>query len=182
MDVLRRRLALALCLLGLAAGVAACGDEEPGVDAPAREGLALGLDGIDYNVFITRQLNPSIPPDDTYYTGAEPDPDETLYGVFVQACNNSDQSRETAEDFKVVDNQGNEFEPEQADAGEVIAYEPRELAPEECIPEAGSLAQLGPEAASMLLFRLPVAVTENRPLELEIEGEGDEHLTFELDL
>jgi uncharacterized protein YndB with AHSA1/START domain len=182
MDVLRRRLALALCLLGLAAAVAACGEEEPGFDEPAREGLAIGLDGIDYNVFITRQLNPAIPPDDTYYAGGEPDPDETLYGVFIQACNNSDRPRETAEDFRVVDNQGNEFEPEQENAGEVIAYEPRELEPEECIPEAGSLAQLGPEAASMLLFRLPVEVTENRPLELEIEGEGDEHLTFELDL
>jgi hypothetical protein len=64
----------------------------------------------------------------------------------------------------------------------VIAYEPGELDPEECIPEAGSLAQLGPEAASMLLFRLPLEITENRPLELEIEGEGDEHLTFELDI
>jgi hypothetical protein len=183
MDVLRRRLALALCLLGLAAGAAACGEEERyGVGDPAREGLALPLDGIDYNVFITRQLNPAIPPDDTYYTGPEVDPDETLYGVFLQACNNSDQTRDTAEEFKVVDNQGNEFEPEQADVGDVIAYEPSQLAPEECIPEAGSLAQLGPEAASMLLFRLPIEVTENRPLELEIEGEGDEHLAVELDL
>jgi hypothetical protein len=181
MDVPLRRLALAACLLGLSVGVAACGDE-PGVDEPAREGLALDLDGVDYNVFITRQLNPEIPPDDTYYTGPEPAPDETLYGVFIQACNNSDEPRETADSFTVVDNQGNEFEPEQLDAGEVIAYEPAELDPEECIPEAGSLAQLGPQAASMLLFRLPLEITENRPLELEIEGEGQEHLTFELDL
>jgi hypothetical protein len=182
MDVLLRRLALAGCVLGLLAGVAACGEDEPGVDEPAREGLALDLDGVDYNVFITRQLNPEIPPDDTYYTGPEVPPDETLYGVFVQACNHSDEPRETADTFVVVDNQGNEFEPEQVDAGSVIAYEPGELDPEECIPEAGSLAQLGPEAASMLLFRLPLEVTENRPLELEIEGEGDEMLTFELDL
>jgi hypothetical protein len=182
MDVLLRRLALVACVLGLSLGLAACGDEEPGVDEPAREGLALPLDGIDYNVFITRQLNPEIPPDDTYYTGPEPPPDETLFGVFVQTCNNSDERRGTAEDFKVVDNQGNEFEPEQEQAGSDIAYEARELEPEECIPEAGSLAQLGPQAASMLLFRLPLQATENRPLELEIEGEGDEKLTFELDL
>jgi hypothetical protein len=182
MDVLLRRLALVACVLGLAVGAAACGDEEPGVDEPAREGLALPLDGVDYNVFITRQLNPAIPPDNTYYTGPEPSPDETLYGVFVQTCNNSDERRGTAEDFKVVDNQGNEFEPEQVDAGSVIAYEPRELDPKECIPEAGSLAQLGPQAASMLLFRIPLQATENRPLELEIEGEGDETLTFELDI
>ena len=42
--------------------------------------------------------------------------------------------------------------------------------PNECIPEAGSVAQLGPTAGSMLLFRLPLENTENRPLELEIEG------------
>jgi hypothetical protein len=182
MDVALRRLALAACVLGLSVGVAACGDDEPGVDEPAREGLALDLDGVDYNVFITRQLNPEIPPDDTYYTGPEPARDETLFGVFIQACNNSDEARQTTNSFTVVDNQGNEFEPEQLDAGEVIAYEPGELDPKECIPEAGSVAQLGPEAASMLLFRLPLEVTENRPLELEIEGEGEEHLTFELDI
>ena len=56
------------------------------------------------------------------------------------------------------------------------------LHPDECIPEAGSVAQLGPTAGSMLLFKLPLENTENRPLELEIEGEGDEALTFELDI
>jgi hypothetical protein len=40
----------------------------------------------------------------------------------------------------------------------------------------------------MLLFRLPLDLTENRPLELEIEGPADaleakrKRLTFELDL
>jgi hypothetical protein len=182
MDALLRRLAMVACVLGLSVGVAACGEDEPGVDEPAREGLALDLDGVDYNVFITRQLNPEIPPDDTYYTGPEPAPDETLYGVFIQACNNSDERRATVDSFKVVDSQGNEFEPEQVEAGSVIAYEAGELDPKECIPEAGSLAQLGPEAASMLLFKLPLRITENRPLELEIEGEAEEKLTFELDL
>jgi hypothetical protein len=182
MDAPFRRLALAACLLGLSVGVAACGDEEPGVDEPAREGLALELDGVDYNVFITRQLNPEIAPDNTYYTGPEPAPDETLYGVFIQVCNNSDDSRQSAEDFKVVDNQGNEFEPEELEPDNAFAYQPKELLPKECTPEAGSVAQLGPTAGSMLLFKLPLQTTENRPLELEIEGEGDEHLTFELDL
>ena len=34
----------------------------------------------------------------------------------------------------------------------------------------------------MLLFRLPLANTEYRPLELEIRGEGDSHLTYTLDI
>ena len=37
-----------------------------------------------------------------------------------------------------------------------FAYHARELEPDECIPEAGSVAQLGPAAASLLLFKLPL--------------------------
>ena len=179
-----RPLTLFACLAALAVGVAACGDEEPGVTEPAREGLALPLGGVDYNVFITRQLNPAIPPDDAYVEAA---PSRRR----ARRCTGSScrpatrpatSSRGTVEEFKVVDNQGNEFEPEELSEDNRFAYHARELEPKECIPEAGSVAQLGPTAGTMLLFRLPLQTTENRPLELEIEGEGDEHLTFELDI
>jgi hypothetical protein len=178
-----RRLTLAACLLAVAAalGLAACGDEEPGVDEPAREGLALELDGVTYNVFITRQLNPRVPPDGAYVTD-DPPPGETLYGVFMQACNHSDEAHETVSDFVVKDSQENEFEPEELPTDNAFAYSPRTLDPDECIPEAGSVAQLGPSAGSMLLFQLPLENTENRPLELEMEAESGESLTFELDI
>lgn len=178
-----RRLTFAACVLAVAAplGLAACGDEEPGVDEPAREGLALELDGITYNVFITRQLNPRVPPDGAYVTDDAP-AGETLYGVFIQVCNHSDEAHETVSDFLVKDNQENEFEPEELPADNAFAYSPRTLDPDECIPEAGSVAQLGPTAGSMLLFQLPLQTTENRPLELEMEGESGETLTFELDI
>ena len=178
-----RRLTVAACVLAVAGplGLAACGDEHPGVDEPAREGLALELDGITYNVFITRQLNPRVPPDGAYVTDDAP-PGETLYGVFIQVCNHSDEAHETVSDFLVKDNQENEFEPEELPADNAFAYAPRTLNPDECIPEAGSVAQLGPTAGSMLLFQLPLETTENRPLELEMEGESGETLTFELDI
>ena len=177
------RLVAFACLAVLALGASACGDEEPGVDEPAREGLALELDGVDYNVFITRQLNPAIPPDDAYVEAAEPEPTDTLYGIFLQTCNTSDEPQGTAEEFMIVDAQGNEFEPDELPLNNRFAYHPRELLPQECIPEAGSVAQLGPTAGSMLLFTLPLENTEYRPLELEINGGGDEGgLTFELDI
>jgi hypothetical protein len=178
-----RRLTLAACILAVAAplGLAACGDEEPGVDEPAREGLALELDGITYNVFITRQLNPRVPPDDAYVTDEAP-AGETLYGVFIQVCNHSNEAHQTVENFIVKDNQGNEFEPEELPEDNHFAYSPRTLDPDECIPEAGSVAQLGPSAGTMLLFQFPLENTENRPLELELEGESGEGLTFELDI
>lgn len=182
--LLARRLTALACLAVLALGAAACGDKEPGVDEPAREGLALPLDGVDYNVFITRQLNPAVPADDAFFQGPEPEPGETLYGIFLQACNNSDDARETTDSFKVVDNQGNEFEPEEISAEQenTFVYAARELDPKECIPESGSVAQLGPTGGALLVFKFPLQTVENRPLELEIEGEGDEKLTFELDI
>jgi hypothetical protein len=176
------RMTLLACLVALCAGAAGCGDEEPGVDEPAREGLALPLGGVDYNVFITRQLNPEEPPDDAFFEGQEPAPDETLYGVFLQACNNSEDPRETVDDFTIVDNQGNEFEPEELPEENKFAYVAKELEPKECIPEVGGVAQQGTTGGAMLLFRLPLENTENRPLELELRGEGEEHLTFELDI
>lgn len=180
-----RRLLVLLCLALAAATVAACGeaDVKQGVDEPAREGLALPLDGIDYNVFISRQLNPRIPADSAYVApGTEAKRGETLFGVFLQACNREGGTHPTADRFKIVDNQGNEFEPEPLPEDNQFAYHPQELEKDECIPELGSVAQLGPTAGSMLLFRLPLANTEYRPLELEIEGPGGNHLTYTLDV
>jgi hypothetical protein len=179
-----RRLLMFLCLAALSGGAAACGnsDVELGVDEPAPEGLALELGDIDYNVFITRQLNPKVTPDKAYFEGPEAAPGDTLYGVFIQVCNHSSDTHQTADDFKIKDNQGNEFEPEELPEDNAFAYHAVELAPDECLPEAGSVAQLGPTAGTMLLFRLPLANTEYRPLELEVQGEGEEHLTFELDI
>jgi hypothetical protein len=174
-----RRLTLAACVLAL--GAAGCGDEEPGVDEPAREGLALELEGVEYNVFITRQLNPRVAPDGAYVTDAAPR-GEALYGIFIQVCNHSDEPRETVSEFVLHDNQDNRFEPEELPEDNAFAYTPGTLDPDECMPEAGSVAQLGPSAGSMILFQLPLENTENRPLELELEGESGETLTFELDI
>jgi hypothetical protein len=178
-----RRVLTLLCAAALAAGAAACGnaDEHPGFDLPAREGLAVELDGVEYNVFITRQLNPRVAPDNAYVEeGEDAEEGETLYGVFLQVCNRSDDSHETVDEFKIVDTQGNEFEPEELPEDNQFAYQARELLPHECIPEVGSVAQLGPTAGAMLLFRLPLDNTEYRPLELEVEG--SETVTFELDI
>jgi hypothetical protein len=177
------RLPVVACLLALAAplALAACGEEHPGIDEPAREGLAVEMQGIDYNVFITRQLNPRVPPDMAYVT-EEPPAGETLYGVFIEVCNTSDETHESASEFLVKDNQENTFEPEALPEDNAFAYSPQTLDPDECIPEAGSVAQLGPTEGAMLLFQLPLENTENRPLELEIEGEDGETLTYELDI
>jgi hypothetical protein len=183
--VMPRRLLMLLCVAVLGLVPAACGnkDTKQGVDEAAREGLALEMEGIDYNVFITRELNPRITPDKSYVeAGTAPDATHSLYGVFIQTCNRSGDSHQTADKFTIVDNQGNKFEPESLPDDNDFAYHAKVLAPNECIPESGSVAQLGPTAGSMILFRLPLANTEYRPLELEIEGPGGGHLTYTLDI
>jgi hypothetical protein len=182
-----RRVSLLLCLLAVAAPLVlgACGEEHPGVHEPAREGLALELDGVDYNVFITRQLNPEIQPDVAYYSGDPAPKGMLLYGVFLQTCNATGEAHQSASEFEVHDNQGNVFEPVELEPGNQFAYEPKMIADKECDPAPGSVAQLGPTDASLLLFEIPVEQAENRPLELEIanpEGGEPEHISFELDL
>jgi hypothetical protein len=176
----------AACALLLA--LAGCGSSGQGTEEPAREGLSLGLAGIDYNVFITRELNPQIPPDSGYYKGPLAKKGEALYGIFLQACNNGKHALPTASAFTVTDNQGNEFHPTPLPADNDFAYQPTRLLAHECEPEAGSVAQLGPTAGSMLLFKLPISNTDNRPLELEIQAPASiphpkpEKLTFTLDI
>jgi hypothetical protein len=181
-----RRLIVALCALLTALAVAGCGnDKEPGIDEPAREGLAIEMGGVHYNVFITRQLNPEIQPDEAYYAGPPAPPGELLYGVFLEACNVSKEPQQTARLFTVTDNQGERFLPIPLPADNQFAYHPKRLDPEECIPEAGSVAQLGPTEGAMLLFRFSVEKAENRPMELKIQnpsGGDPERITFELDL
>jgi hypothetical protein len=179
------------CLLVLLAAIilSACGEhKEPGVDEPAREGLAIDVGGVDYNVYLTRELNLKIPPDKAYYNGKPAKKGHALYGIFIRTCNEGTEPVTSAKNFTVEDNQGNEFEPIEVDEDNAFAYKPRRLGEGDCIPEDGSVAQLGPTAASMLIFDFPLQNTENRPLELHIEGPYDfakgkrESKTVELDL
>jgi hypothetical protein len=63
----------------------------------------------------------------------------------------------------------------------VFAYRARPLEKGDCIPASGSAASTAPTSGALLVFRLPVAATENRPLELSISV-GGETRKFELDI
>ncbi len=166
-----KRTAVCLLALACAAALSACGKwVEAGVDEPAREGLAIEVGGVAYNVFLTRQLNPSITPDQAYYNGKPPGKGRVLYGVFLEACNEGSEARMATDDFHVEDNRGNEFEPLELEEDNPFAYQPRMLAKGDCIPADGSVAQQGATGGSMLLFEFPLETTENRPLELDIRS------------
>ena len=170
------------CTLGVAGvalllGAAACGEAGddrafvPG-DA-AREGIAAELDGIDYEVFVTRQLNTFDPEDEQYFRGPPAPPGSAYYGVFLRACALDDLERpvHTSTAIKVVDIRGKEYRPLPLDPDNAFAYRRESLGKGECFPNSASASSYGPTGGAMLLFRIPVTQTENRPFELEIEGE-----------
>jgi hypothetical protein len=171
----RRRLhlltlaALALVCISVFAG---CGkvSNKPGEEV--REGLSTPLQGLRYTVFLTRLLNLKDVEDRGYLPNTkEAPPGHGLYGIFLQACNESTSRAATAANgFYVEDAQGNRFDPVALPKTNPFAYQGGRVPAQNCEPRRGSLAQLAPVTGAMLLFELPSAATENRPLKLHIEN------------
>ena len=155
-------------------GVWACGeagDERAFVPGEAaREGIAADLEGIDYEVFITRELNVFDPEDQQYYEGPPAPPGTAYYGVFLRACALEDVEHpvRTSTDVSVVDIREKLYRPLPLEPDNDWAYRGEILDPGECLPNQASATSYGPTGGAMLLFRIPHRNTENRPFVLEI--------------
>ena len=169
---LRRRTSAALAASLLAALVVLTGCENTRENDAGREGLPEEIGHIEYNVYITRELNPKDIEDSGYYTGPEAPPGFALYGVFLQACNPNEDAKAphwlASGKFEIEDTQGNRFEPVALPASNIWAYKPRPLKQNACIPKEGTLPAAGPTNGSLLVFKLPLQSLENRPLNLII--------------
>ena len=186
MSLRRSTSAALMCVLALAGAlVSGCG-ENPRENKASREGLPERVGGIDYNVYITRELNLRDVEDSGYYKGPEAPPGFALYGVFLTACNPAESATSPnvppATDFTVIDTQGNRFRPLSLPAGNIWAYHARPLKHSACIPRAGSLPSSGPTNGAMLLFKIPVPALENRPFDLYIQAPSGETKKIELDI
>ncbi len=201
-----RAAALLLTLLALGALASGCGgDEERGTsddegtqvtgggeqqgEGAFREGLFEEHEGLEYKVFLTRQLNHQDPEDAAYVKGIQPPPPGHIdYAVFVQVCNMSAEAHPAVATMTMVDTLGNDFRPLELPDYNVFAYEPAVLQPEDCIPNPVSIPAVAPAGGSLLIYRVPLETTENRPLRLLVGGatEPAAHhpgpLTFELDI
>jgi hypothetical protein len=170
MKLHRPRIAVIACLL--AGLVALTGCENTREKDAGREGLPEEVGHIEYNVYITRELNLHDVEDSGYYNGPEAPPGFALYGVFLQACNPSTEVKDphwaAASDFEIEDTQGNKFKPLPLPADNTWAYRGKPLKQGACIPAKGSLTASGPTNGSLLIFKLPLQTLENRPLDLHI--------------
>ena len=182
-----RRLSLILVVL-VALVAAGCGDKQK-IVTNAAEGSTVQLGGLDYQVQLSRYLNPHDPEDSQYLMGLpegtakNPPGSEIWFGVWMRVKNGSDVKMTPTSDFKITDTEGNTFEPVPLDpAVNVFTYNPQPLLHAQVLPTPDTAAASGPIQGSLILFRLPTSDLQNRPLLLHISHGNDEESVVSLDL
>lgn len=166
-------LALAVVLAVAAVGAGGCG-YSPG--KTGEEGTPIDLGSMQFNVQLTRFLNPSDSEDKQYLAGQKlpPPSDKAYLAVFMTMKNQggSPTTVPTTAQMTVTDTTGAAYQsipsstPFAAPLGTPLAAGGE-------IPAPDSPAASGPAQGSVVLFLVPQAITENRPLELEIQHQGE---------
>jgi hypothetical protein len=182
------RVLLVLALVSLVA--VGCGRGE-GVQTTAEtEGLYLEINGLKYQVELSRYLNPTDVEDREYFVGMpETTPpaadDETWFGVWVRVENTSeDEARPSATRWEIHDTQENIYRPIPIDPdANPFVYEPVDVPPKTVIPLSSTAAGQGPIQGLLLLFKIKTDSLQNRPLELKFSNGGSsQEGTYDLDV
>ena len=185
---MRRSFAL-LSALVAALALSACGHKEDEVLHGINEGSYLDLGELKYQVQISRILNPNSIEDRAYLVGLDEAArdlkvGEQWFGVFMRVQNETDRPQPAATDYRIVDTQETVFRPIVLAEDNVFAYRGGNVAPHNVLPQPDSPAEQGSIQGSLLLFKMPNANLENRPLELAIRNPAvtDEVATVDLDI
>jgi hypothetical protein len=166
-------LALAFALAIAVLGVAGCGND---LGKEADEGVPIQLGNLNFNVQETRFLNSSQPDDKEYLAGQQlPTPAGKSYlGVFLTIKNEGNDAVRVPTDaqMSIVDTTGADYQsiPSHTDFAAPLGST---LASGGEIPGAGTAAANGPTQGAIVLFLLDEGVSENRPLKLEIDTQGE---------
>ena len=167
-----RRL-VTLMLVALAAvALGACGNKEDVTLHGDTEGIYIDVGGLKYQVQISRLLNPTDREDSGYLidlpASQQLGADENWFAVFIRVENDSDKAERATDGYSISDTQGNVYRPIAMGPKNVFAYRPAVLQPKDVLPLPSSPAAENTIQGSMLLFKIPVANFQNRPLVLEI--------------
>jgi hypothetical protein len=161
------RTALSIALVALAAG---CGSESTATVADT-EGLYLDINGLKYQIEMSRYMNQNDTEDKQYLIGLPPNTSE-------------DETRPAANQWEIHDTLENVYRPIAVDADvNPFVYKAVDVPPKTVLPLASSAAGEGPIQGSLLLFKLKLESLQNRPLELKFSnGGGSTEGTYDLDL
>jgi len=184
---MRRLVVLAVALLALA-GVG-CGSDENKTVAET-EGLYLDINGLKYQIEMSRYMNANDVEDAEYLVGLPegtepPNKDETWFGVWVRVENDGDEPLPAADNWEIVDTQENVFKPIEIDTDiNPFAFQKGvDVPPATVVPLSSSAAGQGPIQGSLLLFKVTNDSLQNRPLELKFSNGGGSTVgTYDLDV
>jgi hypothetical protein len=174
-----RPIVAALLALAAAAALSACGNRHDVKTHGETEGAYLDVGPLQYQVQMSRQLNPKDTEDKAYFVGV-PDPEgqvnpqETWFAVFVKVWNRTERTHRAAPHFEVEDTEGTHYEPIEVEPANVFAYRPGLIPPSGTLPPRDSIANQSPIGGAMLLYKLPLDALANRPLDLVIRSEKPE--------
>ena len=180
------RIDLSTALVLLAAG---CGSSSTATVAET-EGLYLDINGLKYQIELSRYMNANDVEDSEYLVGLpegteQPNADETWFGVWVRVQNESGETLPAADTWEIIDTQENVFKPIELDTDiNPFAFEKGVDVPAGAIlPLSSSAAGQGPIQGSLLLFKVKNDSLQNRPLELKFSNGGGSTIgTYDLDV
>jgi hypothetical protein len=179
-----RRLLLPILVATATTGLTACGDD--GVQKVAEsEGTYVTIGSVQYQVQISRQLNPTDVEDRDYLAGVaaadkELKPDQVWFGIFIRAKNKTNVPLNTADEFTLADTVGDKFH--RIEAENIVDYKPTILGPGDVFPHSNEVSSYGPTQGKLLLFKLTNETLDNRPLEMEIVSPDGDHGSVRIDV
>jgi hypothetical protein len=171
----RRAIVVALSL-ALLASLSACGNKQNKTLKAETEGIYLDIGDMKYQVEISRPLNAADTEDREYLRGVTDQlgPEDVWFAVFVRVQNESDKTQKPATQFDITDTQENEFNPVSIDTkANAFAYDPVPVSGKGLLPNVDSIASQNSIGGELLLFKMPRATLDNRPLELKIHNPDD---------
>lgn len=191
----RLRSALPLLAVALTLPLAACEDGQKPVKDAKTEGVYVTAGGLKYQVQISRKLNPYDVEDRDYLNGVPnaakqvAQPDIAWYGVFVRVENRTDDEEGVkprtitpATKFYIEDTAETRVLPTPVPDSNPYAYRATPIKAGAHIPTPGSTAASAPIGGSLLLFKVPQSVLDNRPTKLHIVPSNGDEATITLDV
>ncbi|HET6507589.1 MAG TPA: hypothetical protein VFG42_12440 [Baekduia sp.] len=182
---LRRLLATSAVAVATVTSLAACGDEE--TTQGRDEGTYVTAGDLQYQVQISRQLNPTDFEDRDYLTGlpsgAALGVNQEYFAVFLRVWNRTKIDHETASRFEISDTTGKTYQPIAIDTNiNRTAYHAVVIHGGDQIPVPGSLARENLTQGGLVLFKVENSTYASRPLVLHITSPEGKSATVDLDV
>jgi hypothetical protein len=171
---------LAALMLGLLLiGVTACGSGNP---REVEEGEVVEVGHLKYTVVFSRYLNENDAEDTAYLAGQSPiGNEENYFGVFLQVQNKTHGTLGLVNELWITDAEDHKYTALSSESEFAFPFGGH-VTENEAMPADDSTSQSGPIQGAVAIFKLPEAVSSNRPLLLHIPGPTGESGIVKLDL